>query len=292
MITNKLLQMISFTFDKLTEKLKALIIVSVIFLLSSCSEKLVKEIRQYENGHLKTYEYLDINGNIVERVRINNGIQLLREEYSYVDNKIRAAQFQSADNTVSSVEYFYDKDVLMRTRYFVNGTVLRLVVYRYNEFNQLFSEMHYDLQNELRNITHFHYDDAGHLIAKVIITKDSLPVQEFYNFDEAFNVISSVKIFGNDTIEQCAYAYNKKNQVIQFVQYQSGNLIKHVKYSYTGSQLSKVLYLDKQGLIIREEKSKYQKGGRVVSKIITDYRNYDGDQKKIVDEVKYKYTYF
>jgi hypothetical protein len=37
----------------------------------SCSEKMAKEIRTYENGALQTIEYLDIHGNIVERLRIS-----------------------------------------------------------------------------------------------------------------------------------------------------------------------------------------------------------------------------
>jgi len=264
-----------------------------LFLLSSCSEKLVKVINHLENGEVKMIEYLDINGNIVERNRMQGDVRVLFEEYVYIDNIIRAARFEAGEEMVSSVEYFYEDNILKRTRYFLNGAIYRLVVYRYDEMNRLFTEMHYDLRNELRNVTHFHYDVDGRLIAKVSVAKDSLPTQEFYNYDVNNNVVKSLRVYGTDTIAMSAYAFNKKNLMIEHVEYQHGNLVKKVKYSYTSKgQLSKILYFDNLGYIVREEKTSYGSRGLKSSLIITDYRNFEGDGKKVVDVWKYKYVFF
>jgi uncharacterized protein YkuJ len=262
-------------------------------IMTSCSEKLVKVVNHLENGELKIIEYLDINGNIVERNRMQGDVRVLFEEYVYIDNIIRAARFEAGDEMVSSVEYFYEDNILRRTRYFLNGAIYRLVVYRYDEMNRLFAEMQYDLRNELRNVTHFHYDVDGRLIAKVSVTKDSLPTQEFYNYDSQNNMVKSLKVYGSDTISMSAYAFNKKNLMIEHVEYQHGNLVKKVKYSYNPKgQLNKILYFDNVGYIVREEKTSYTARGLKNSLIITDYRNFEGDGKKVVDVWKYKYVFF
>jgi hypothetical protein len=156
-----------------------------------------------------------------------------------------------------------------------------LIVFRYDEYNKLFSEMHFDLRNELRNATHFHYDTSGICIAKVIVTKDSLPTQEFYNFDKNNNIISSVSICGNDTIQMTSRAYNKKNLMIENVEYQYGSLIKKSRYTYNSKgKITKVLYFDSHGYIVREEKTDYYRNNRIKKTTITDYRNFENEGEK------------
>lgn len=270
-----------------------LFICSNLVFQTSCSEKLISEIHTYENGSLNSIEYLDIHGNIVERVRFADGLQILKEEYVYIDNRIRAAQFTSADESKSTIEYFYENDQLMRIRFFSGNKISRLIVFRYDEYGRMFSEMHFDLKNELRNATHFHYDSTGTCIAKVIISKDSLPTQEFYSFDGSKNIISSVSVYGNDTVKMLANAYNRKNQLIESIEYQYGSFVKKIKYSYSSKGLlNKVYYFDSHGYIVREEQTEYNRHSLKEKKIITDYRNFEGDSSKVVDVFIYKYEFF
>jgi len=45
-------------------------------------------------------------------------------------------------------------------------------------------------------------------------------------------------------------------------------------------------------MIVREEKTVYLSSGLIKSKTITDYRNFEGDGKKVTDVLTFKYTYF
>lgn len=263
-----------------------------VLTLISCSPRLAKEVRTYENGEISRIEYFDIHSNIVERLFIKGGTLVLKEEYIIIDNKLHKATFSQGNDVVYTIENTYENGNLVRTRYVSGGKVQTLIVYRYDENQRLYSESHFDIFRSLRKTIFYHYDQNNRLIASIIISQDdSLFTQKFYIYDQS-GISKEITIYGGDTLQLVEYKY-KKDLLTDKIIIENKVPAVHLKYTYNVHRKPKrIIHLDDNGFIVRQEEIRYNRYGYEKLRKITDYRVFDGKNKKQTDVITYKYQYF
>lgn len=268
-------------------------IVFVLFLkiIVSCSPKLVKELRKYENDKLSLIEQYNIYGNVVERKYIKDGFIALKEEYVVIDNKIYKAIFSDRNDKIITIDYSYENDKLARARYISDNKVQILIIYRYDEADRLYSESYFDIIQGLRKTTFYHYDLNNKCVAKINISQgDSLFKQHFFQYDNS-NLIREITLYGGDTIRLVNYQYKKDLLTDKFI-FDNRLLSLHLSYVYNIHRKPKKILHIEQGVIVREEKISYNVYGYEKKRKIIDYRVFDKPEKKQIDIIKYKYQYF
>lgn len=268
-----------------------LIFILSLIIIVSCSPKLAKELRKFENDKLSLIEHYNIYGDIVERVYIKDGFIALKEEYFVIDNKIHKAIFSEGNDKIITIEYLYENDKLARARYISDNKVQMLIIYRYDEADRLYSESYFDIIQGLRKTTFYHYDSNNKCIAKINISQDdSLFKQHFFQYDNS-NLIREVTLYGGDTIHLINYQYKKDLLTDKFI-FDNRLLSIHLNYVYNIYRKPKKILHIEQGLIVREEKISYNLHGFEKKRKIIDYRVFNQPGKKQIDVIRYKYQYF
>jgi hypothetical protein len=263
-----------------------------LFIFTSCSDKVLKEMQKRENGEIVLTELYDKSGNVIQRKRYTHGQEYLTEEYIFVNGKIMHASFVY-ENSISSIQYFYVNNLLMKYVVSSEGQIQTLTEYSYNDEQLAENIIHHDLATEQTDLTKIEYTPSGNKSVVMMFRDGILSQTDNMFYDDNNRLMRKIKIVHTDTVSQTTYTYNKTGKLSGLIRFSEGSETLKVNQFYNkNGRLYQTIFLDEYGFIVRVEKSKYNFKGLKKAIIITDYRNFEGRGKKNIDKIRFTYSYY
>lgn len=221
-----------------------------------------------------------------------NAVNTADYEYSYDDkgNIVRIREKQN--DSVTAVTYYeYDESFRVReSKSYAKDGRRTVITYIYNNNDQLAEELIVQMDSSefmLRNV--YIYGKEGLQDREIIIrnASDTSEVRVF-RFDIKQQTKREWVLSGQDTLAEIRYFYKTNNKRVDRRLQQNS----YSNSEQNGSQhIVKKLYLNPYGEIVRNERFKYNRFGRIRKEIYIDYRVYStsDESKKTVLRYIYKY---
>lgn len=278
----------------------------------------VQTIRIKQNGTVICTEQYDPLQNIRERVTLLSESPKIefKEVFQYQGTlMVLSSNWLNASNT-ADYEYSYDdKGHVVRIREKQNDSVIGVTYYEYDEFFRVRESKSY-AKDGRRTVITYVYNNSNQLAEELIVQMDSTEfmLRNVYVYgkeglqDRAIVIrnasdTAEVRVFrfdarqqterewilsGKDTLAEIRYYYKTNNKRVakRLVRNPNGHIER------LGPQrIVKKLYLNPYGEIVRNERFKYNRYGRIRKEIYIDYRVYSNsdDSKKTVLRYRYKY---
>jgi hypothetical protein len=196
--------------------------------------------------------------------------------------------------------HVYNNDTTFYTHRFFQHDKMEEVWYKHKNEEYLLDQYLYTTDST----SHYHFKDGKREyieITKYNANKDVVFVQKryfsetlvrrsYYNYNDEGKIQAEYFMLNADTIIKTTYSYSDNEVIIK--KYGEGVLFYSEKKQYKNGKLKKKFTYDKQGLITRIQKYKYNKHGFLCKEIdLNLICNKDvGEEKKHIKTYTYHYT--
>lgn len=188
------------------------------------------------------YEYSE-QGNLITRLQFIDDYIFQRDEYSYDENGEEIKPLDSEDET-HIYKYNENNQIIKTTQINSDGSIEKILKYKYNPQGIVIEEAEYSQEENLRNrytynnqgnlieeevflhdnlkISHNKYDDFGNQIESLFYDTNDGTLESRYNneYDKDGNLISELSYYAkDDRYIKWTYKYNEKNILIEESRY-------------------------------------------------------------------------
>ncbi len=265
----------------------------LLLLLQSCHSGVIKQIDVYKRDQLVLSETFSEDEHLDVRKNFRNGEQIMLSEYNYSGDLLLRSVFTDEVGNITSIEYAYDGNVVKSETCILNGKYDHLREYIYNPDSLLYCEIHKSSSGRMTKTIKYFYDPNLQLNRKLVINSENDTIHFRYQYDSNGNCNKEMSILGEDTVFQTIRFFNKNNLLLSEKNFVYGEQINIVNYFYLdGNKIGIINHIDDSNYVVRRERMRYNRFGKIKSITIIDYRNFDGGMRPDKEKLKYRYYFF
>lgn len=249
----------------------------------------VKQINIYCNNKPYAVEKYNEAGLLVQK-EIFLLDEVMFEEHVYINDKLLFSVYMFRNNTIEAHRH-YENNLLKIIRYLQNGVLYRQTTFQYNSVGLLIHETDSDAVTQSVQHIQYLYDSYMNLKEK-IVRKDDETENRFINvWNDKKQIVAQLHLHDDDTIVNRIFVF-ENDRIVKQTEFVNGYLMHSQLFRYNKHhQLVEHTFLNEEGIIVRQEKIKYNRNRLLKSRIIREYRNFEGNYKPIREHYQYKYIY-